>query len=107
MYVWALEQEGSRRGWGEGGEQDVMVPWVMKGKVVKKVKGRGRKRGGGEGEGEKEEEQQPQQEADKTFHRYYHLYRQGELEENVRDAGGVVVEAGYEKDNWWAIAERA
>jgi tRNA (uracil-5-)-methyltransferase TRM9 len=84
-----------------------MVPWVMKGKVVKKVKGRGRKRGGGEGEGEKEEEQQPQQEADKTFHRYYHLYRQGELEENVRDAGGVVVEAGYEKDNWWAIAERA
>ena len=107
MYVWALEREGSRRGWGEGGEQDVMVPWVMKGKVVKKVKGRGRKRGGGEGEGEKEEEQQPQQEADKTFHRYYHLYRQGELEENVRDAGGVVVEAGYEKDNWWAIAERA
>lgn len=107
MYVWALEQEGSRRGWGEGGEQDVMVPWVMKGKVVKKVKGRGRKRGGGEGEGEKEEEQQPQQEADKTFHRYYHLYRQGELEENVRAAGGVVVEAGYEKDNWWAIAERA
>ena len=107
MYVWALEQEGSRRGWGEGGEQDVMVPWVMKGKVVKKVKGRGRKRGGGEGEGEKEEEQQPQQEADKTFHRYYHLYRQGELEEDVRDAGGVVVEAGYEKDNWWAIAERA
>ena len=84
-----------------------MVPWVMKGKVVKKVKGRGRKRGGGEGEGEKEEEQQPQQEADKTFHRYYHLYRQGELEENVRDAGGVVFEAGYEKDNWWAIAERA
>ena len=84
-----------------------MVPWVMKGKVVKKVKGRGRKRGGGEGEGEKEEEQQPQQEADKTFHRYYHLYRQGELEENVRAAGGVVVEAGYEKDNWWAIAERA
>ena len=107
MYVWALEQEGSRRGWGEGGEQDVMVPWVMKGKVVKKVKGRGRKRSGGEGDGEEDKEQQPQQEADKTFHRYYHLYRQGELEENVRDAGGVVVEAGYEKDNWWAIAERA
>ena len=107
MYVWALEQESSRRGWSEKDDQDVMVPWVMKGKVVKKVKGRGRKRGGGEGEGEKEEEQQPQQEADKTFHRYYHLYRQGELEENVRDAGGVVVEAGYEKDNWWAIAERA
>jgi tRNA (uracil-5-)-methyltransferase TRM9 len=113
VYVWALEQEGSRRGWGEGGEQDVMVPWVMKAKVVKKVKGKGR-RGGrkdgesvGEGESEGEQEQQPQQEADKTFHRYYHLYRQGELEEDVREAGGVVVESGYEKDNWWAIAERA
>ncbi|KAM0691464.1 hypothetical protein Q7P36_010235 [Cladosporium allicinum] len=77
------------------------------GKVVKKPKGRGRKRSGGEGDGEEDKEQQPQQEADKTFHRYYHLYRQGELEENVRAAGGVVVEAGYEKDNWWAIAERA
>jgi tRNA (uracil-5-)-methyltransferase TRM9 len=117
VYVWALEQEGSRRGWGEGGEQDVMVPWVMKGKVGKKEKrkGRGRKKrdaeGEGEGEGEEEQEQQQQQsqpqEADRTFHRYYHLYRQGELEEDVRAAGGVVVEAGYEKDNWWAIAERA
>lgn len=92
MYVWALEQEGSRRGWGEGDEQDVMVPWVMRGK--KKKKGEE-----GEGGGEKE--------ADRTFHRYYHLYRKGELEENVRDAGGRVLEAGYEKDNWWAIAERA
>jgi tRNA (uracil-5-)-methyltransferase TRM9 len=114
VYVWALEQEGSRRGWGEGGEQDVMVPWVMKGKVVKKVKGKGRGKGKkqgedvGEGEQEQEQEQQPQpQEVDRTFHRYYHLYRQGELEENVREAGGVVVESGYEKDNWWAIAERA
>lgn len=88
MYVWALEQEGSRRGWSEGDEQDVMVPWVMRGKKKK-----------GEDGGEKE--------VDRTFHRYYHLYRKGELEENVRNAGGRVLEAGYEKDNWWAIAERA
>jgi tRNA (uracil-5-)-methyltransferase TRM9 len=38
VYVWALEQEGSRRGWAEGGEQDVMVPWVLKGRVAKKEK---------------------------------------------------------------------
>lgn len=112
MYVWALEQEGSRRGWAEGGEQDVMVPWVLKGRAAKKGKGKGKGRRGkkGEGEGEAEaegQEQQALQEADRTFHRYYHLYRQGELEEDVRAAGGVVVEAGYEKDNWWAIAERA
>lgn len=89
IYVWALEQESSRRGWGEGMEQDVMVPWVMRGKKAKK----------GKGGGEEARE-------DRTFHRYYHLYRKGELEGSVREAGGVVVEAGYEKDNWWAIVER-
>ena len=94
MYVWALEQEGSRRGWSEGDDQDVMVPWVM---WAKKEKGKGKK--DVDGSGEKQEE-------DRTFHRYYHLYRKGELEEDVREAGGVVVESGYEKDNWWAIAER-
>ena len=76
IYVWALEQKHSRRGWDEGDDQDVMVPWVMK--------------------------QGP--EPGKTFSRYYHLYRQGELEHDIVEAGGVVLEAGYEKDNWWAVA---
>lgn len=31
IFVWALEQESSRRGWSENDEQDVMVPWVMRG----------------------------------------------------------------------------
>ncbi|OQN99599.1 hypothetical protein B0A48_14741 [Cryoendolithus antarcticus] len=78
LYVWALEQESSRRGWSEGDDQDVMVPWVM------------RKKGEGE----------------RTFQRYYHLYRKGELEGDVVSAGGEVVESGYEKDNWWVIAKR-
>jgi len=56
VYVWALEQKGSRRGWDEGGEQDVMVPWVMK---------VGKKNGGSDDSSEK------------TFQRYYHLYRKG------------------------------
>ncbi|KAF2223215.1 S-adenosyl-L-methionine-dependent methyltransferase [Elsinoe ampelina] len=85
IYVWALEQKDSRRGWDEGHEQDVMVPWVMKGK--------------------KQKGDEPGQQ-DKTFHRYYHLYRKGELESNIEAAGGKVLEAGYEKDNWWAIACR-
>jgi tRNA (uracil-5-)-methyltransferase TRM9 len=79
IYVWALEQKGSRRGWDEGCEQDVMVPWVMKGK-------------GNEGG-----------ETERTFQRYYHLYRKGELEEDVKAVGGKVLESGYEKDNWWAV----
>ncbi|KAK3075540.1 tRNA methyltransferase, has a role in tRNA modification [Teratosphaeriaceae sp. CCFEE 6253] len=89
IYVWALEQESSRRGWTERDEQDVMVPWVMKGSkkaAAESVEGAGKK-------GE-----------DRTFHRYYHLYRKGELERDVGDAGGVIVEAGYEKDNWWIVA---
>ncbi|KAL9629541.1 MAG: hypothetical protein Q9204_005211 [Flavoplaca sp. TL-2023a] len=81
IYVWALEQKTSRRGWDEGDNQDVMVPWVMK-----------------------TESTQLSNENSLTFHRYYHLYRHGELEQDIIEAGGHVVESGYEKDNWWAIA---
>lgn len=83
IYVWALEQKHSRRGWKEGDDQDVMVPWIMKQKHTA---------------GNHEE--------CKTFNRYYHLYRQGELEHDIAEAGGLVLESGYEKDNWWAIAIR-
>jgi len=85
IYVWALEQKNSRRGWDEGHEQDVMVPWVMKS---------GKKNPNEDGTTEK------------TFQRYYHLYRSGELQEDIKTIGGEVVEAGYEKDNWWAICRR-
>lgn len=83
IYVWALEQRQSRRGWSEKDEQDVMVPWVMKGSSV-----------------------DSKDAGTRTFHRYYHLYRAGELEQDISTAGGTVLEAGYEKDNWWAIATR-
>ena len=82
IYVWALEQKHSRRGWDEGDDQDVMVPWVMKQKSAT------------EGVSQK------------TFERYYHLYRRGELEADILAAAGEVIESGYEKDNWWAIARR-
>jgi tRNA (uracil-5-)-methyltransferase TRM9 len=85
IYVWALEQKSSRRGWDEGGEQDVMVPWVMK-KSKKEV-----------AEGKDNV---------KTFQRYYHLYKKGELEEDVIEVGGSIMDGGYEKDNWWCICQR-
>jgi tRNA (uracil-5-)-methyltransferase TRM9 len=85
VYVWALEQSSSRRGWDEGADQDQLVPWVMKTKT-------------------------PDPKAtpvpDKTYQRYYHLYRKGELEEDVEAAGGVVMESGYDRDNWYVIARR-
>jgi tRNA (uracil-5-)-methyltransferase TRM9 len=80
IFVWALEQGTSRRGWDTGHEQDVMVPWVMKSKNNK--------------------------EEDKIYDRYYHLYQAGELERDITEAGGTVCDSGYEKDNWWAIAIR-
>ncbi|KAI0806491.1 uracil-5--methyltransferase TRM9 [Xylaria sp. FL0064] len=96
VYVWALEQSSSRRGWDETSEQDQLVPWVMKANQNKK-QGKG---GGGGGEGE------AQVAADTTYERFYHLYREGELEEDMRAAGGRVVESGYERDNWWVIGAR-
>jgi len=63
-----------------------MVPWVMK--TGKKVLEDGTKVDAHE----------------TTYQRYYHLYRSGELEEDIAAVGGEVLEAGYERDNWWAIA---
>ncbi|KAL0258741.1 tRNA methyltransferase, has a role in tRNA modification [Diplodia seriata] len=94
VYVWALEQKDSRRGWDEGHEQDVMVPWVMNKNQPKKAK---------KNNLASEQTDAAPVEEPKTFHRYYHLYRKGELEHDIELAGGDVVEAGYEKDNWWAI----
>ena len=84
LYVWALEQKDSRRGWDKGHAQDVMVPWILKAKSRNNPS-----------------------EGDQTFERYYHLYHQGELEADVVEAGGHVVECGYERDNWWAVVELA
>ncbi|PYH92026.1 S-adenosyl-L-methionine-dependent methyltransferase [Aspergillus ellipticus CBS 707.79] len=84
IYVWALEQKGSRRGWDKGDQQDVMVPWVLKGRPSADTP-----------------PSQP-----KVFHRYYHLYQASELEQDINRAGGHILESGYDKDNWWAIAAR-
>lgn len=83
LYVWALEQKHSRRGWDNGDDQDVMVPWVMK-----------------------QKKSDAGADNSKTFNRYYHLYREGELKHDIVKAGGFVLDSGYEKDNWWAVAAR-
>ena len=141
VFVWALEQPGSRRGWDVGRlkgdrdqvmeeEGDVIVPWVMKGKhgegpvqrggrkKEKRDQMRGSRRGECSGEvhdgstedGKRENgggDEAGNTEVVKTFGRYYHLYREGELEGDVIKAGGVVLDSGYEKDNWWAVVGNA
>ncbi|KAL2160217.1 hypothetical protein VTH06DRAFT_1390 [Thermothelomyces fergusii] len=127
VYVWALEQGTSRRGWDEGGEQDLLVPWVLKSQQKKQPKQpkaqklpkanaaqavgeRGSEIQGGGGAPPASTPRTPAEpeptcgHSDPVFQRYYHLYRKGELEEDVLAAGGVVVSSGYEKDNWWVVA---
>ncbi|PHH67640.1 hypothetical protein CDD82_1249 [Ophiocordyceps australis] len=78
IYVWALEQASSRRGWDNGSPQDALVPWVMRAQGAPQA----------------------------TYQRYYHLYRQGELDDDVRAAGGTIIDSGYERDNWWVVCSR-
>ncbi|OHF00404.1 tRNA (Uracil-5-)-methyltransferase TRM9 [Colletotrichum orchidophilum] len=108
IMVWALEQGNSRRGWDAGAAQDQLVSWVTKGKKEKKPEQ------GAQDQEQAQTQMQAQAQAagpaepaesvrDETFQRYYHLYREGELEEDVVHVGGRVLESGYERDNWWAI----
>ncbi|RVD80634.1 uncharacterized protein DFL_008528 [Arthrobotrys flagrans] len=103
LYVWALEQKNSRRGWDENSEQDVLVPWVL----TKQFKEPSKRSDSTESEVETgNTEKAADGEEPKPFLRYYHLYKKGELEDDVKSAGGSVLKSGYEKDNWWAIVER-
>jgi tRNA (uracil-5-)-methyltransferase TRM9 len=101
IFVWALEQASSRRGWDEGGDQDLLVPWVIKANqpTARKLN----KAADADTAPEPEPKVGP---ADQTFQRYYHLYRKGELDEDVVAAGGQVLSSGYDRDNWWVIATR-
>ncbi|KAH8155949.1 hypothetical protein CIB48_g12298 [Xylaria polymorpha] len=94
VYVWALEQSSSRRGWDVNSAQDQLVPWVIKANQNQGKKSKDVGSGGAEG-------------VDATYERFYHLYREGELEEDMRSAGGEVLESGYERDNWWVIGGHA
>ncbi|CCH40816.1 Ubiquinone/menaquinone biosynthesis methyltransferase [Wickerhamomyces ciferrii] len=122
IYVWALEQEKSRRGYKEGDPQDVLVPWVLqkkepkKEKKTKKEKRAERERlaqeqanGGEEVQNENAEESKPEEKPEEpdTKFRYYHLYKKGELEENAEAAGGSIVYNGYERDNWYAVIRKS
>lgn len=121
IFVWALEQKNSRRGWDEGHEQDVLVPWVLK---ANSNRSKARPRSiesldpeasalmtGAETVPPTDDEKTnimppPAPSPPTTYQRYYHLYRRGEVEEDIVTAGGEVVQSGYDRDNWWCIARR-
>lgn len=82
----------------EGGsnEQDVFVPWKLQQSAASVGD---REQGSAEAGG-----------GEKVLKRYYHLYREGELESDVlKVAEGLpckVVGKGWERDNWWIEVER-
>lgn len=85
VVVWALEQESSPRWWTKDSNADVFVPWTLTSHLPK-----GEKFSNGESE-------------TNVYNRYYHLFKEGELEASIAAANGFVLESGYERDNWWAI----
>ncbi|EGW33932.1 tRNA methyltransferase, has a role in tRNA modification [Spathaspora passalidarum NRRL Y-27907] len=129
IYCWALEQEKSRRGYKEGDDQDILIPWVLKKPQPKKEKKKKSKMMPQDSTvestpelTEKSESEDPleqhsantpkkeepkEEEQDQTKYRYYHLYRKGELSENALKTGScTIVDEGYEKDNWWVIIKK-
>lgn len=131
IYCWALEQGSSRRGYHDGMQQDVLVPWVLQEKTKKSSSqarqavekpdltnipaqerasyiANWRKEVEAKRLREQEDSRKRQVEDEKknTKYRFYHLYREGELEEDCTAAGGIVVSQGYEKDNWYVVARK-
>ena len=68
--------------------QDLLVPWHLRQKTQKK-----------------EEEQV--EVVPSVFHRYYHVFRQGELEELCKQVAGIeLVKSYYDQGNWCVILKK-
>ena len=94
IFVWAFEENKSVRRHKltilDGNEQDVLVPWNMS---------------------EFKEEKEPKRaklasEASEEFQRYYHLFKRGELDDLVVEAGGKIIKSDYDRDNYYIIFEK-
>lgn len=99
IFVWAFEENKSVKRHKklkiiDGNEQDVLVPWNMN-EFSGSVKEPETKRPKSTAEEDPEDQEE-------SFQRYYHLFKKGELDELVLEAGGVeILESGYDRDNWY------
>lgn len=134
IYCWALEQKNSRRGYHEGLDQDVLVPWVLQDiksngnlndefidndnekpdlsgilpqeRSVYMEAWKRRQKQKREEMHQRDKKEKNSQKTTITKYRYYHLYREGELEEDCKRAGCIIESSGYEKDNWYVIVKK-
>lgn len=80
VFVWALEQTKFSKRDFKPGQQDVLVPWMLT-------------------KGTKDVDNVP------VYNRYYHLFKEGELNELFGQVEDVVIEeTGYDRDNHYVIA---
>ncbi|KAL0092663.1 S-adenosyl-L-methionine-dependent methyltransferase [Phycomyces blakesleeanus] len=93
VFVWALEQTKFSKRNFEVGTQDVFVPWTLSTKEPRI---------------ENSDKKGTKAEVTTTvYNRYYHLFKQGELDDLFRQIDGVVIETtGYDRDNHYVIAQK-
>ncbi|KAJ2536510.1 tRNA methyltransferase, has a role in tRNA modification [Coemansia sp. RSA 1933] len=92
VFAWALEQNGRRK--FDPNVQDVLVPWVLPGSKTRTSN-------------DVDAADNTTHLEDKVFHRYYHLFRKGELQQLFEQVGRCeIVENGYDRDNWYIIARK-
>ncbi|KAJ1654083.1 tRNA methyltransferase, has a role in tRNA modification [Dispira simplex] len=95
VYVWALEQRGKRK--FDQAHQDFMVPWVVPANTT----------AGGSQPHFTDTAPSQEEEFEKVFHRYYHLFKEGELESLVERSNlshcVEVSQRGYDRDNWYVV----
>lgn len=88
LYVWAFEQPKDSNLYRQGDKlqfltedrQDVLVPWNLSADPANPI----------------------------TQLRYYHLFKQYELDELLKNCNDQVeiVESGYDRDNWFVISRK-
>ncbi|KAK9765062.1 tRNA methyltransferase, has a role in tRNA modification [Basidiobolus ranarum] len=91
IFVWALEQQGKRK--FDQNHQDVYVPWALPKELAKQYR---------------EENKIPEEEQQEiVLNRYYHLFREHELDDLVCSTNEAdIIESGYDRDNWYVIAQK-
>jgi len=91
VYVWAFEQEKHKFR-----QQDIFLPWKMKGKYV-------------EGEEDKPEQKGvPENTKEEVvFQRYYHVFKESELQNLILESGDLqILQNYYEHNNWVVLAQK-
>lgn len=81
---WAFEQKKKKYA-----EQDVMIPWHLQKRF------------------EIDQSDPTDNTESKVYHRYYHLFKEGELEDLISNIEELkVVESYWDVDNWYVCAEK-